>query len=211
MYGIPPLSSNYMNELADCIPTEFPPIKIDTSHPFMFTKQPLYLERAACWRYVENGELVCKSLFKLSYALNDVIYDAAKALQAVFCTFSDQWTSLFSLLPDIFVVMRTRQPLGIIQVFIPSDDTILDNSHVHGQIHDHMLYLKHYYGVEDGFGIVTTYKQWRVFWLSDSNNVANSDREDYIPPRQETANVESEEPFDENPTITVCEVKPIPR
>ncbi len=46
---------------------------------------------------------------------------------------------------------------------------------VHGQIYDYMLRLRHFFGQQLVFGIVTTYNEWRVYWLPDCNDAAGKD------------------------------------
>jgi hypothetical protein len=41
------------------------------------------------------------------------------------------------------------------------------NTRVHGQVLDYLRLLKNYYGLLNPFCILTTFDEWRVFWLSD--------------------------------------------
>jgi hypothetical protein len=41
---------------------------------------------------------------------------------------------------------------------------------VFGQIYDYLLQLQSFHGLKTPFGIVTTYKQWRICWLDNDNS-----------------------------------------
>lgn len=38
-----------------------------------------------------------------------------------------------------------------------------------GQMYDYLLLLKSFHGVTEAFGLLTTYEQWRVCWLSSAD------------------------------------------
>eukprot|EP01133_Synstelium_polycarpum_P018885 gene18885-22592_t len=77
--------------------------------------------------------------------------------------------------PDIWILLSDSSlPIGVVEVKKPSK-YIMNNDKVHGQILDYMLRLQHMYGQITVFGIVTTYEQWRVYWLPDTDEYAQSD------------------------------------
>jgi hypothetical protein len=43
-----------------------------------------------------------------------------------------------------------------------------------GQLFDHVYHLKTYSGWKHAFGMLVTYHQWRVVWLPEDNDVAES-------------------------------------
>jgi hypothetical protein len=80
--------------------------------------------------------------------------------------------------PDIWVVVnKFGIPIGVIEVKKPGVD-IMESKRVHGQIYDYMLRLRHFYGQQNVFGIVSTYKQWRIYWLQDCNSSATATKID---------------------------------
>jgi hypothetical protein len=82
------------------------------------------------------------------------------------------------LRPDIWVVVKVNKaPIGVIEVKKPGKE-IMNNKRVHGQIYDSMLRLRHFFGQQNVFGIVSTYKQWRIYWLPDSDDSARATKTD---------------------------------
>jgi hypothetical protein len=81
---------------------------------------------------------------------------------------------VFNETPDIWVVTSRGIPVGVIEVKRP-DDKIMEEPLAHGQIYDYMLRLRSFHGLKHVFGIVTTYKQWRVYWLPSTDPIAASD------------------------------------
>ncbi len=83
-----------------------------------------------------------------------------------------QEVTLHSLRPDLIIVFDGTHPIGVVEIKTPHPG-VLDNSYVHGQIYDYMAHIQQYIGVQHMFGIVTTYMQWRVFWLPTTDNIAS--------------------------------------
>lgn len=82
--------------------------------------------------------------------------------------------SIFKLRPDIWVVMNDRGvPVGVCEVKKPGR-SIINSSFVHGQIYDYMLRLRSFHGLRYVFGIVSTYEQWRLYWLDDCAAAASA-------------------------------------
>ena len=83
--------------------------------------------------------------------------------------------------PDILIFAvvagNVEVPVGVCEVKKPSQansDADLDNPHVLAQLHHYMLLFRHRYGLEECFGIVTTYSHWRVCWLPEADALAAS-------------------------------------
>jgi hypothetical protein len=77
--------------------------------------------------------------------------------------------SVFSIRPDIWIVVNEcGVPVGVCEVKAPGR-SVMKNDIVHGQIFDYMLQLRSFHGLTHVFGIVSTYKQWRIYWLNDEN------------------------------------------
>jgi len=72
------------------------------------------------------------------------------------------------------VVMNERGvPVGVCEVKKPGR-TIINSPVVHGQIYDYMLRLRSFHGLKHVFGIVSTYEQWRLYWLDDCCSAATA-------------------------------------
>jgi hypothetical protein len=103
-----------------------------------------------------------------------VILDAITALGLVKELDCINELSLFRLRADIWIVVKkSGVPVGVLQVKKHKEDSnVLNNENVHGQILDYMLCLKSFHGLQHIFGIVTTYSQWRIYWLPECDEVA---------------------------------------
>jgi len=76
--------------------------------------------------------------------------------------------------PDIWILKsRSKAPILVIEIKSPND-TILDNDKVTGQIFNCMTSLRSFYGLQNVFGITTTFKEWKFHWFSDTNECAKS-------------------------------------
>lgn len=80
--------------------------------------------------------------------------------------------SLFGKQPDIVLVCKFGIPIGFIEVKKPGN--AMNDAMIHGQIFDYLNTLKNYTGIRHPFGILSTYEQWRIFWLPQSSEVAKS-------------------------------------
>jgi hypothetical protein len=84
-------------------------------------------------------------------------------------------TSLGDEWPNFFVVRSAMgMPIGVIEIKKP-DAKIMRNRLIYGQIFDYMMMLRAFHGLTFVFGIVTTYEQWRICWLEDTDALAMSD------------------------------------
>lgn len=80
------------------------------------------------------------------------------------------------LKPDLWVVTRFGMPVGAIEVKMPeigneASSFPLDEPNVYGQMYDYLVLLRNMHNVS-GFGILTTYRHWRICWLPESNAMA---------------------------------------
>ena len=77
---------------------------------------------------------------------------------------------------DIWLVCAYGVPVGVIEVKNPrkSDrhQSPLNNQNVLGQLFDYVSHLRTYAGRHHAFGILTTYNEWRIVWLPDTQDVA---------------------------------------
>jgi hypothetical protein len=94
----------------------------------------------------------------------------------------------FNLRPDLTVVKMFGVPVGVVEVKRPTKG-ILDNGAVLGELYDYMKQVVNFYGLKQVFGILTTYQEWRVCWMSDEHSaklvsdmpVENTDTEPHTP------------------------------
>jgi hypothetical protein len=76
---------------------------------------------------------------------------------------------------DIWIVLMSYgRPIGVIEVKVPGKKDKMHDPHVCDQIFDYMVQLRASYGQCELFGIVTTLKDWRIFWFPDTNPTAAS-------------------------------------
>lgn len=80
---------------------------------------------------------------------------------------------VFRLQKDIWVVLANGIPVGVVEVKKPGKD-IMDSETLHGQIYDYMLRLKNFFGQTWVFGIVSTYIEWRIYWLDKCDEIASA-------------------------------------
>lgn len=57
----------------------------------------------------------------------------------------------------------------------------LDTKQVGSELYDYMLRLKSFYGLHYAFGIVSSYEEWQIFWLSDSTTYAANSSSPFDP------------------------------
>ena len=60
--------------------------------------------------------------------------------------------------------------------FRQEEDASMNNEHVHGQVFDYLTMLKAYYCVQQPFCILTTYRQWKVYWLDGMDDIATQEK-----------------------------------
>mmetsp|Transcript_521 Transcript_521/g.739 ORF Transcript_521/g.739 Transcript_521/m.739 type:complete len:510 (+) Transcript_521:622-2151(+) len=103
--------------------------------------------------------------------INDAI--AAAGLENELSCFNE--LGIFRLRPDIWILFEQKGiPIGVIEVKKP-DSKIMNSNRLHGQIYDYMLRLRHFFGQKWIFGITSTYEEWRIYWLTDCNKIAEAD------------------------------------
>ena len=79
----------------------------------------------------------------------------------------------FKLRPDAWVMTVHGVPIGVVEVKNPGDKAMTDKR-VIGELFDYMMVLPNFCGTKQCFGILTTYKQWRVCWLDDDASNAHA-------------------------------------
>ena len=97
--------------------------------------------------------------------LTDVVYELGlnKSLRIV------PEVETFGLRPDAWVMKVMGLPIGVIEVKNPGEEA-LSNDRVAGELYDYMRRLSSFYGVQEAFGILTTYQEWRVCWMDDDSS-----------------------------------------
>eukprot|EP00298_Acanthocystis_sp_HF-20_P016845 c21604_g1_i1.p1 GENE.c21604_g1_i1~~c21604_g1_i1.p1 ORF type:complete len:507 (+),score=50.08 c21604_g1_i1:35-1522(+) len=91
--------------------------------------------------------------------LNDVIKLTGLDLQIT------SELTMLQMRSDLWVLTKNNVPVTIIEVKLPNKEGVSQKPRIAGQLLDYMLRLKLFYGVEDVFGLISTYNEWRVFWL----------------------------------------------
>ena len=82
----------------------------------------------------------------------------------------------FGLRPDAWVLTMMGMPIGVIEVKNPGDRALTDER-VAGELYDYMKRLSSFYGAQEAFGILTTYRKWRVCWMDDEASKALARKE----------------------------------
>uniref|UniRef100_A0A1X7UMG5 DUF5898 domain-containing protein n=1 Tax=Amphimedon queenslandica TaxID=400682 RepID=A0A1X7UMG5_AMPQE len=82
---------------------------------------------------------------------------------------------------NIIAIRMFGVPIGVVVVKKPGSSSrrSLDDEKVIGQIYDYLKYIKTYTGSRHPIGILTSYYNWRVVWLSESNGFASSPTPSY--------------------------------
>ena len=74
---------------------------------------------------------------------------------------------------DIWVLLLMGVPIGAIEVKKSGRRMNVTNDPlVAGQLYDYLTTLRNFYGLDHVFGIATTYREWRIFWLEDTEDAA---------------------------------------
>jgi len=81
----------------------------------------------------------------------------------------------FGLRPDAWVLTVMGMPIGVIEVKNPGEKALTDER-VAGELYDYMKRLSSFYGMQEAFGILTTYRKWRVCWMDDDASNALAQR-----------------------------------
>lgn len=135
---------------------------------------PPYASEAAVCRHVEN-----------------VLVDVVRAIQPTQTTSNEliksihfvSELSVFGNRADLWVVRMFGAPVGVVEVKKPDrKGEILNSPHVAGQLFDYMCRLRSFHGLREVFGIATTYRQWRVFWLPDTDSVTAAGAAEFSQP-----------------------------
>jgi hypothetical protein len=72
-------------------------------------------------------------------------------------------------------VLRSRDgvPVGGVKVTGPGK-LIMDSENLHGQIYQYMKRVQSFFGLKCVFVIISTYQQWRVYWLPAADEIARA-------------------------------------
>ncbi|KYQ92301.1 hypothetical protein DLAC_06263 [Tieghemostelium lacteum] len=106
-----------------------------------------------------------------------VIRDIIQSLELESRIHCQSEVTVNGLRSDMWVLICDDIPIGVVEVKKPSNvgpteaNVEMDNQHVHGQIYDYMLLLSNMHGQKNVFGIVSTYAQWRCYWLFNTFTV----------------------------------------
>ena len=106
-------------------------------------------------------------------AIKDIIHLAG--LKEVLDSYTEITLSLVKhLRADIVIFRKEGSVVGVCEVKVPSDKdgTDLESLSLKSQICNYMLQLKYTHGVDNVFGIVTTYKEWKICWLDGAEDLA---------------------------------------
>jgi hypothetical protein len=117
----------------------------------------------------------------IARSVRAVLVDVAEALKPVLGELKVSFISeldVFGDRADLWILRRLGVPVGVVEVKRPGrTDAIFNSEYVAGQIFDYMRRLREFHGLDHVFGIVSTYREWRIVWLADCDDAAfNDDR-----------------------------------
>jgi hypothetical protein len=81
--------------------------------------------------------------------------------------------------PDILLLCESGgRPLAAIEIKIPPSNkkpvnTVVSDPSFVAQLYDYMQAIQRNFGVFDVFGVLATYSQWQVYWMPESDALAN--------------------------------------
>src|SRR3989338_1706546 len=81
--------------------------------------------------------------------------------------------SLGRVFPDM-MIFKCLSAVGMCEVKKPSSPSIevFEDKYIMGQVFSYLLLLREYYGMLWCFGILSTYSEWAICWLSDCDAIA---------------------------------------
>src|SRR5215210_2037520 len=82
-------------------------------------------------------------------------------------------TDMGRQISDVYLLKSKGIPIGVVEIKVPVGD-ILSNPKVHGHLYDYLMALTSFSGVQCPFGILTTYEDWRVCWLPETQPLAEA-------------------------------------
>jgi hypothetical protein len=138
--------------------------------PFTVLKNlKLHDEGASIWETAKNEQLFWHSESGIQGFVRQVLGDVIAAAGLIKEIDLANELSVVDQRPDIWLVLKNGVPVGVVEVKKPGHD-IMQKPSVFGQIYDYLLQLQSFHGLKTPFGIVTTYKQWRICWLDNDNS-----------------------------------------
>ena len=107
--------------------------------------------------------------------MNSVLRDVGGALRPVLGSLNLSFVSELSVFgdkADLWVMRSGGVPVGVVEMKKPGRRNAVNSASVAGQIFDYMQRLRSFHGLDHVFGIVATYREWRIFWLADTDAAA---------------------------------------
>ncbi len=122
----------------------------------------------------DSGKLEWSSEASLCTHVNCVLIDVFREANfQLFLSFRQHMSLFQKYQPDLWVICSFGIPIGVVEVKKPFGSP-LSNPKVIGQMYDYLSQLMHYTGRCHVFGILTTYNEWRIVWLPETNDAAMS-------------------------------------
>jgi len=82
---------------------------------------------------------------------------------------------------DLWVIRSHGIPVGAVEVKKPGKGA-MTKPNILGECYDYMQGLRGFYGLEHVFCILTSYLEWRILWLPDTDDAARSMEMPTMPP-----------------------------
>lgn len=171
--GIPPLGERSGSKSRGSVSKEKhdDALLLERSDYGLFPDESLCrLDSSVLWQiYEENGSLDWGSERDIQGMVKQVLQSAIYTVGLKGKLKCINELSIFDLRPDIWIVYGGGMPIGVVGVKKPGEDGTLQNPYVHGQLFDYMLRLQSFFGLQQVFGILTSYEKWRVCWMPRSD------------------------------------------
>lgn len=195
-HGIPPLGKRSGSKSKDSVSKEkhddavVIEKKNDEAFGLLSDEILSRLPATSVWvNFDENGELDWGSESDIQGFVKNVLQAAIRTLGLTGTIKCFNELSIFDLRPDIWLICSDGVPIGVVEVKKPDKSDILRNEYVQGQLFDYMLRLKSFFGLEHVFGILSTYEEWRICWMPQSQKAAVATK---IVGKEEADEVETE-------------------
>jgi len=172
-HGLPPLGHRQGSNSAPSINPEHQPASLKEQSFRAIPELKLHICPSSIWvRYHNKAIHTWTTETSVQMLVTNVLEDAVMAAGLETRLSICNELSIMKVCPDIWVVMTASgKPVGVCEVKTPGS-TIMNSRMLHGQIYDYMLRLRSFHGLKRVFGIVSTYRQWRLYWLNDSDAVS---------------------------------------
>ena len=77
--------------------------------------------------------------------------------------------SIFGEKSDLWILKNDAVPICLIEIKRPGAIDLMNNTWLFGQVHGYLQVLKNFYAVQHPIALLSTYMQWRVLLLGNTD------------------------------------------